>query len=136
MARLDAGHPDDALAAAKAWRDRDAGDVLALIALGEVAEVRRDDALAARAYGSIIDLFPSRADLRRFAGERLARVGKAGRALAIDSLRTAVEQRPDHLTGHRLLAWELVRADDLAGALAALEHGLAQSYPADRFKGG
>jgi hypothetical protein len=136
MAQLAAGKSGDALASARAWRQRDAGDVLALIALGEVAEARKEPALAARASGSIIDLFPARADLRRFAGERLARVGAGGRTLAIDALRTAVEQRPDHLTGHRLLAWELVRADDLAGAFAALEHGLEQSYPADRFKGG
>ena len=136
MAKLEAGKADDALAAAWTWRGRDLGDVLALIALGEVAEARHEPVLAARAYGSIIDLFPSRADLRRFAGERLARVGATGRTLAIDSLRTAVEQRPDHLTGHRLLAWELVRAGDLPGAFAALEHGLAQSYPSDRFRGG
>ncbi|MBK9031112.1 MAG: hypothetical protein IPL61_07215 [Myxococcales bacterium] len=136
MATLATGRVDDALAAARAWRDRDPGDVLALLALGEVAEGGKQLELAARAYGSIIDLFPARADLRRFAAERLARVGAVGRALAIDALRTAVEQRPDHLTGHRLLAWELVRADDLAGAFAALERGLAQSYPADRFRGG
>ena len=135
MAQL-AADSDGALTTVRAWRQRDAGDVLALIALGEVAEARRDADLAARAYGSIIDLFPARADLRRFAGERLARVGGGGRSVAIDALRTAVEQRPDHLTGHRLLAWELVRANDLAGAFAALEHGLAQTYPADRFKGG
>lgn len=136
MGHLEAGRPDDALRAARAWRDRDAGDVLALLALGEAAEAKQQLDLAARAYGSIIDLFPSRADLRRFAGERLARVGATGRALAIDSLRAAVDQRPDHLTGHRLLAWELVRAGDHAGAFAALERGIAQPYPSDRFRGG
>ncbi len=52
----------------------DAGDVLALVALGEVYEGGASSALAARAYGSIIDLFPARADLRRFAGERLERL--------------------------------------------------------------
>ena len=35
---------------------------------------------AARAYGSIIDLFPGRADLRRFAGERLERAARRGGA--------------------------------------------------------
>ena len=59
------------------------GDILALVALGEVSEARGDKAQAMRAYGSIIDLFPSRADLRRFAGERLERVGeKPGESVA------------------------------------------------------
>ncbi len=136
MALVAAGKHDDALARALAWRDRDAGDVLALVALGEVLEAKGMPALAARAYGSIIDLFPSRADLRRFAGERLERIGLAGRALAIDTYRAAVESRPDHLTGHRLLAWALVRGGEVPAAFAALERGLTQRYPGDRFRGG
>ena len=56
----------------------DPGDVIALIALGEALEAQRDLARAARAYGSLIDLFPSRADLRRFAGARLERLPNAG----------------------------------------------------------
>ncbi len=136
MALVARGAHDQALAQALAWRARDPGDVLALVALGEVLEAKAMPALAARAYGSIIDLFPSRADLRRFAGERLERLGATGRALAVDTYRQAVASRPDHLTSHRLLAWALVRSGDLAGALAALEVGLAQSYPGDRFRGG
>src|SRR5205823_8711471 len=98
---LAAGHSDAALARARAWHDRSPGDVLALIGLGDALEARRDLDTAARVYGSIIDLYPARADFRRFAGERLERVGKAQRALIIDTYRRAVEQRPDHLTGHR-----------------------------------
>ncbi len=130
---------EDALDEALAWRGEDAGDVLALIALGEVFEARGDLVLAGRAYGSIIDLFPARADLRRFAGERLDRLGARSTAaleLSIDTYRRAVEQRPDHLTGHRLLAFALVRAGKLEDAFAALEAGLAQDYPDDRFAGG
>src|SRR5260370_141068 len=81
------------------------GDVLALIGLGDALEAKRDLETAARVYGSIIDLFPARADFRRFAGERLERLGKAQRALIIDTYRRSVEQRPDHLTGHRMLAY-------------------------------
>ncbi|HUQ05886.1 MAG TPA: VIT domain-containing protein [Kofleriaceae bacterium] len=136
MALIKAGKTDDALTRALAWRDKDAGDVLALVALGEALEAKKMPALAARAYGSIIDLFPSRADLRRFAGERLERLGDTSRMLAVDTYRQAVESRPDHLTGHRLLAMALVRAGDLPGAFAALEHGLTQRYPDDRFRGG
>ena len=136
MAQLQRGRKADGLAAAWAWRRQDPGDVLALIALGEAFEAASQPAAAARAYGSVIDLFPGRADLRRFAAERLERVGAVGRALAIDSYRQAVASRPDHLTGHRLLAYALVRADDLPGAFAAIEAGLAQRYPDDRYRGG
>ncbi len=136
MQQLRAGQKTEGLAVAWTWRRRDPGDVLALIALGEAFEAASQPGAAARAYGSIIDLFPGRADLRRFAAERLERVGAAGRALAIDSYRQAVASRPDHLTGHRLLAYALVRAGDLPGAFAAIEAGLARTYPDDRFRGG
>jgi hypothetical protein len=127
---------DGALAKAKAWRDREPVNVLALIGLGEALEARRDLAAAARMYGSIIDLFPGRADLRRFAGERLERVGASVRALAIDTYRRAVADRPDHLTGHRLLAYALLRAGKHADAFAAVLAGIDQKYPGDRFRGG
>jgi hypothetical protein len=87
-------------------------------------------------YGSIIDLFPGRADLRRFAGERLERLGAPARALAIDTYRRAVEDRPDHMTGHRLLAYALLRAGRHAEAFAAILAGLDQRYPGGRFRGG
>ncbi len=135
-AKLKAGKLDDALVQALAWRREEPGDVLALLGLGEALEARRDLAMAARAYGSIIDLYASRADLRRFAGERLERLAAAGRQLAIDTYRHAVADRPDHLTGHRLLAMALVRAGKHQEAFAALVHGLAQDYPSDRFRGG
>jgi hypothetical protein len=86
-------------------------------------------------YGSIIDLYPARADFRRFAGERLERVGKAQRALIIDTYRRAVEQRPDHLTGHRMLAYALVRDGQYAAAFAAILAGIDQPYPSNRFAG-
>ncbi|HVV85938.1 MAG TPA: VIT domain-containing protein [Kofleriaceae bacterium] len=136
MAQLQGGRARDGLAAAWAWRAREPGDVLALVALGEALEATGQPAVAARAYGSVIDLFPGRADLRRFAAERLERVGAAGRALAIDSYRQALASRPDHLTGYRLLAYALVRADDLPGAFGTIEQGLAQHYPDDRYRGG
>ncbi|MGE3543841.1 MAG: VIT domain-containing protein, partial [Kofleriaceae bacterium] len=89
-----------ALAKARAWHANEPSNVLALIGMGEALEATHDVATAARMYGSIIDLFPARADLRRFAGERLERIGAASRSLAIDTYRRAVEDRPDHLTGH------------------------------------
>ncbi len=120
---------------AEAWSAEAPGDVLALLALGEAWEAAGEKAAAARAYGSLIDLFPSRADLRRLAGERLERLGEVGIGLAIDTYRKAAEQRPDHPSGHRLLAWSLWRSGQFAAAFAAIEKGLEQPYPPDRFPG-
>src|SRR6185503_13625210 len=100
---------DSAAREAKAWREEEPGDVMALVGLGEVMEARGDNANAARAYGSIIELFPSRADLRRFAGGRLEHIGDdASLDLAIDTFTKAVEERPDHPSSHRMLAYALV----------------------------
>lgn len=126
----------DALGRARAWHEREPGNVLAWIGLGETLEAANDVGNAARAYGSIIDLFPGRADLRRWAGERLERIGGAGRELAIDTYTRAVADRPDHMTGHRLLAYALLRAGRHQQAFAAILAGLDQQYPPDRFAGG
>jgi outer membrane protein OmpA-like peptidoglycan-associated protein len=134
-AALAARDIDGALARARDWHAREPGDVLALIGLGEALEARRADATAARVYGSIIDLFPGRADMRRFAGERLSRL-PAGRDLAIDTFRRAVADRPDHMTGHRLLAYALVRAGRPADAFAAILAGLDQRYREGSHAGG
>ena len=125
-----------ALAKARAWREQDPGDVLALVALGECGEASSDLSLAARAYGSIIDLFPGRADMRRFAGERLERVhGAAALALAVDTYRKAVEQRPDHPATHRLLAFALLKQGHPREAFQAIAAGAARRYPDGRFAG-
>ncbi len=131
MQSLSLGDEANALEIARAWHAEAPGDVLSLIALGEVLEARHDTVQAARVYGSIIDLFSSRADLRRWAGERLERVG--ARELAIDTYRRAVADRPDHVTGHRLLAYARVRGGDYAGAFAAILAGIDQEYPDGRF---
>jgi len=125
-----------ALSKARAWREQDPGDVLALVALGECGEASSDLTLAARAYGSIIDLFPGRADMRRFAGERLERVrGAAALALAVDTYRKAVEQRPDHPASHRLLAFALLKQGHAREAFQAIAAGAARRYPDGRFAG-
>jgi tetratricopeptide (TPR) repeat protein len=136
MKLLAHGQRKEALARALAWRNRAPGDVLALVALGEAAEALGDFTLAARGYGSLIDLFPGRADLRRFAGNRLERLtGGDALALAIDSYRAAVQQRPDHPAGHRLLAFALIKAGRAAEAFEVLAAGVRQSYPQGRFAG-
>ncbi len=125
-----------ALIQARAWHAREPGNVLAWIGLGETLEARKELSAAARAYGSIIDLFPGRADLRRWAGERLERIGVHARDLAIDSYQRAVADRPDHMTGHRLLAYALLRSGKHADAFAAILAGVEQKYPEGRFAGG
>jgi tetratricopeptide (TPR) repeat protein len=135
MELLANGRVARARALAETWQAESPGDVLALLALGEAWEASGEASAAARAYGSLIDLFPSRADLRRLAGERLERLGEVGIELAIDTYAKAVEQRPDHLTGHRLLAWALVRAGREAEAFAALVAGIERRYPGGRFAG-
>jgi hypothetical protein len=125
-----------ALELAWAWRDDDAGDALALVALGEALEANGDAAAASRAYGSIVDLFPSSADMRRMAGERLERVHDASALdLATDDYAKAVEDRPDHPSSHRMLAYALLKKRDYAGAFDAAVAGLAHPYSAGRYVG-
>jgi tetratricopeptide (TPR) repeat protein len=135
MAHLAAGRVNEARALAEPWSAEAPGDVLALLALGEAWEAAGETSAAARAYGSLIDLFPGRVDMRRLAGERLERLGDAGLGLAIDTYQKAVLDRPDHLSGHRLLAWALLRAGRFAEAFDAIDQGLARDYPGGRFAG-
>jgi tetratricopeptide (TPR) repeat protein len=125
-----------ALASAESWHREAPGDVLGLIALGEGLEAVGDTEGAARAYGSLIDLFPARADMRRFAGERLERLkGETALALAIDTYTQAREQRPDHPASHRLLGFALLRKGDHKRAFEVVAEGLKRDYPPGRFAG-
>jgi hypothetical protein len=138
---IDKQDVDSALAKARDWHVREPGNVLALIALGDSLEAKGSIVTASRVYGSIIDLFPGRADMRRFAGERLSRVfGRAtppqSKDLIVDTYRRAVADRPDHMTGHRLLAYALVRAGKHAEAFAAILAGVDQEYRGDSYAGG
>ncbi|HEX6242797.1 MAG TPA: VIT domain-containing protein [Polyangiales bacterium] len=122
-----------ALDTARAARERDPGDVLSLVALGEALEAAREPARAARVYGSLIDLFPARADLRRMAGARLSRLGEVGFGLAADSFAKALAQRSDHPSGHRLLAYALLRQGQHQAALDVLLAALSRGFREDRF---
>ncbi|MGH7438647.1 MAG: tetratricopeptide repeat protein, partial [Polyangiaceae bacterium] len=125
-----------ALDEATAWHSGDPGDVMGLVALGESLEATGDTVTAERAYGSIIDLYPSRADLRRMAGERLDRIADPAAAdVALDTYRKALEERPDHPSSHRLLAYALLQRGKYAAAFDAAIDGLAHHYPGGRFLG-
>jgi hypothetical protein len=132
LARTDtSGALDDAFA----WASASPDDTLAIVALGEALQAGGRTDLAARVYGSLVDLHPHRADMRRAAAARLAALGDHGLSLAIDSAEKAVALRPDHPSGHRQLAWALARAGRLSDAFAALEQGLAERWPRGRFAG-
>ncbi|MFO0678161.1 MAG: VIT domain-containing protein [Polyangiaceae bacterium] len=119
-----------ALERASAWHAKDPGDVMALVALGEAYEANDEAPAAARAYGSLVDLFSSRADLRRFAGERLERLKlESATNLAVDSYEKAALDRPDHPSSHRLYAWALVKSGNYGKAVEVLEAALKRSYP-------
>ncbi len=135
MGKIAAQDTAGALAEAWDWRRANPGDELAILALGEAAEAGGDRALAARAYGSLIDLFPGRADIRRMAGERLESLGEVGLGLAVDTFAQAVEQRPDHPSSHRLYAFALVKAGRYEEAFEAALAGSKGNYPFGRFRG-
>jgi TonB family protein len=132
---LDNGQHARAGADAWDWATTEPDNALALIALGRVLELDGRTELAARVYGSLIDLHPHRPDMRRAAAERLEAVGLPGRALAIDSYRKAVEQRPDQPNGHRLLAWALAKDGQLEQAFEVLTKAIGTPIPAGRFRG-
>jgi hypothetical protein len=136
MSSLKAGKKDDAVREAESWYAAAPADVMALVALGEAKEATGDKVAAARAYGSVLELFSFRADSRRFAGERLERLGTPfGFALAADAFRGAAEQRPDHPASHRLLAFSLLRDGKYKEAFEAMETGAKHTYPEGRFRG-
>jgi hypothetical protein len=135
FARIDDGQHAPARADAWDWATTEPDNALALIALGRVLELDGQAELAARVYGSLIDLHPHRPDMRRAAAERLESVGLPGRALAIDSYRKAVAQRPDQLNGHRLLAWALAKDGQLEQAFELLTTAIATPIPTGRFRG-
>ncbi|PRQ05793.1 Vault protein inter-alpha-trypsin [Enhygromyxa salina] len=112
------------------WREAEPTEVMAVVALGEALEAGAEVEAAARAYGSIIDLYPDRADMRRFAGSRLEHLGSVGARLAIDTYRRARQQRPDHPSSHRLLAFALLRAGREERAFDVLEAGLRRDWSA------
>ena len=140
------GLVDEALDVAWTWHLARPDDLLPYVSLGRalLASGRRED--AARAYGSLIDLHPSRAESRRFAGALLESLdvlprqqGSEGSQtspeleLAIDSYRKARALHPDHPTGYQALAWALARHGQLHEAVGVLVDALGRNYTNGRF---
>jgi tetratricopeptide (TPR) repeat protein len=124
-----------ALKIARAWRAEAPADLLALVALGRALAANGEHAKAARAFGSLLDLFPSRADMRRVAGNWLEWVGPKGLDLAIDTYTVAKGQRPDHPAIYHQLAFALLKANRSPEAFEVAVEGINARRVDDRFPG-
>jgi len=124
MAAIARQDPDAAIQLAVRARLDAPDDIAAILALGEALEARGASALAARAYGSLIDQFPNRDELVRAAGERFDRIGGPARELAVDAYRRAVRERPDRAVSYRRLGYALARLERWTEAIDALVDAL------------
>ena len=106
--------------------------------LGQAIVVGREEAheaaaetdLATRAYGSLIDLYPGRSDMRRVAGTRLEGLGSLADSVALDTYGRARSLHPSNPTSHRLLAFAHVRNGRFAEAFVVLASAIERDYPA------
>jgi tetratricopeptide (TPR) repeat protein len=87
----------------------------------------RDDAEAARAYASLIELGPAKTELLQRAGLLLLRANRA--KLAEAPLRKALEARPDRANGYRHLALLLWQGGRHEEAARVLESATKQRFP-------
>lgn len=133
VADLERGKGKAALAAAMKWREEAPLDLLSLVALGRSYMALGQDEMAARAFGSILDFYPSRADMRRFAGNWLEKIGAAGLPLAADTYAVAAEQRPDHPSVYHQQAMVLLRAGRFGEALDTVLGGIKARRVSNRF---
>lgn len=128
------GLVDEALDVAWTWHHARPDDLLPYVSLGRALAAAGEVDEAARAYGSLIDLHPSRAETRRFAGALLESLDRAPElALAIDSYRKARALQPDHPTGYHALALALARHGSLLEAVEVLVDALGRTYARGRF---
>jgi tetratricopeptide (TPR) repeat protein len=125
-----------ALKQALEWTAQEPSETLAYFALGRVYASLGRPRDAARAYGSLIDLYAARADMRRYAGNLLESLPDAiGLDLAIDTYRAARNDRADHPSSHRLLALALAKRERYGEAFDVLLAALSRGPRSDRFQG-
>ncbi len=126
------GSLSSALGSSLRWYARAPGNLLAVTALGESLQAAGHYKLAARAFASILDLYPSRADMHRLAAGYLSPLGTIAAGLREHALRFAHDARPDHVHGIRLLAMELAMSGNEEKAIVLLLATLDK--PADRLR--
>jgi hypothetical protein len=131
---IEAGLLDEALDVAWTWQRARPGEVLPYVSLGRALAAKGEREEAARAYGSLIDLHPARAETRRFAGALLESIDDdEALTLAIDTYRKARALRPDHPSGYQALALALARRGDYQDSVDTLVDAIGRSYAEDRF---
>lgn len=123
---------DGALAAAKAWRAKDAYNLVAVRALGDVHMERGEREEAERVYSAIVELLPRDPDAQR----ALATILKAGGDLAASKARlaAAVEARPDDARLQFELADVELRLGDRVSAKARFETIVAASDTSEQIR--
>jgi outer membrane protein OmpA-like peptidoglycan-associated protein len=127
---------EEALREARAWYGESPGDTIAPIAVGAALDASGQPGEAARAYGSLIDLHPSIAGMRRHAGallESLSPRQPGALSLALQSYRSALAQRSDQPSSHRRLGYALLRAGDPEQAFEVFAAALRAPFPSGRF---
>ncbi len=127
---LDDDQVEGALAVAAGAHARAPRDPAVLVALGEAFEAAGLHVQAARAYASLADLEPHRADRLRATAGRLAAIAEL--PLAIELARRAAEDRPDMPSSYTLLATLLLQSGAREEAFDVLLHALGQTF-APRF---
>ena len=130
---LDKEGLDVALAKAVAWVDEEPSNVVALVALGELLAQKGDHHDAARAFGSLVDLFPSQVEMVRYAGARLSALEVVDRSLVVDVFAHALHERDDHPSGHRMLAYAQLRAGLYEDAFDTLHAASRRAFEQERF---
>ncbi len=125
MDSLRLGHRPIARTLAEDWREHEPANILALVALGEVLEAHGHKEEAARAYGSIVDLYPMRPEMRRLAAARLERLGPMTRWLVLDSYGKALRKQAGDPSIHRLFGYALLRGGHFREAFETMVSGFA-----------
>lgn len=127
------GRPDEALRVAEAWNTAAPTDTLSWVAVARAHESRGDEGAAARSWGSLLDLHPTRVDVRRLVAGRLDGLGGPSRRQAVDVWRRAAVEQPNDVVVARGYAHALLRrghdrwaVELLARAIVATE-GAAQA---------
>lgn len=110
------------------WQPYDPENPQVYEVLGLADEHLGNDAEAARANASIIEIAPAKSELLQRAGLLLLRTHHA--ALAETPLRRALEARPDRVNGYRHLALMLWREGRVEEAASVLESATRQHFPA------
>lgn len=108
------------------WRTKNPEEALALIALGDAYDKLGDKTSAIRAYTSLIDYFPMRADIRRWVGEKLMSINEYDDS--IDTLKIALKQRPDHPSSYHLLAIAYIRNKEYTNAAKVALSGINYQF--------